>query len=201
MSGLWFPTQSPFCTGYPYSTWRELPFWAFIVRGKDKINIYMLNKINEIFLNFSIFFFFVCHFNLIFAKKLIDKCHSWANSITDNSGIIFCFEGLRDTIGIQDFYIAWAMRLHRNDIAHCRYLIHLPDRIICFGCKSILMTCSTSGMSSPIVRTSWSGTILLMTEARSEPKTVSFLLISSKTRVDNSSPDRLHIHNQQHYVC
>ena len=29
------PTQSPFCTDYPYSTWRELPFWAFIVRGKD----------------------------------------------------------------------------------------------------------------------------------------------------------------------
>ena len=48
-------TQSPFCTDYPYSTWRELPFWAFIVHGKDKINIYMLNKINKIFLNFSIF--------------------------------------------------------------------------------------------------------------------------------------------------
>ena len=29
------PTQSPFCTDYPYSTWRELPLWAFIVRDKD----------------------------------------------------------------------------------------------------------------------------------------------------------------------
>ena len=58
-----FPTQSPFCTDTPYSTWRELPFWAFIVHGKDKSNIYMLNKINENFLNLRIFFSFIRYFN------------------------------------------------------------------------------------------------------------------------------------------
>ena len=58
-----FPTQSPFCMDYPYSTWRELPIGAFIVRDKDKSNIYMLNKINENFLNLRIFFSFIRYFN------------------------------------------------------------------------------------------------------------------------------------------
>ena len=67
------PTQSPFCTDYPYSTWRELPFWAFIVRGKDSWLINTMNKKKlkycNLFLLFHLFPSFLLNFRKIEREK------------------------------------------------------------------------------------------------------------------------------------